>query len=391
MTAADRKLLWGAAAVAALMTAGAVAFAPGAARGDAEVPSTYASGPGGALAAYTLLLDLGFNARRWEDSPAELPESGFGALLILCDPTQPAGKDDRQALARFVSTGGRVLFCGATVRSFFAQALITSQPFETEWKEFSAALPGDLTRGAATITLRPEAYWNGRTDDMTRVYGDGKTGAVISWSIGQGEVIWWAGATPLTNAGIRSTGNLRMFLNTIAPPAHAPGQILWDEYFHGQRGSLWSYISATAIVWTLPQIGLIVVAVLFTFSRRSGPVMMPAVRSRLSPLEFVDTIGGLYQRAGASPVAVQASYSRLRLELSRRLGMPAASTDAGFARAAAERLGLPEDKLLDALRSASQFSASKKLKEGPALKLVQELERYTVQINAPPSWNNSPR
>jgi hypothetical protein len=115
------------------------------------------------------------------------------------------------------------------------------------------------------------------------------------------------------------------------------------------------------------------------------------VRSRLSPLEFVDTMGGLYQRAGASPVAVQASYSRLRLELARRLGMPAASTDAGFARAAAERLGLHEDKLLDALHSASQLSASKKLKEGPALKLVQELERYTVQINAPPSWNNSPR
>src|SRR2546422_4760103 len=39
-----------------------------------------------------------------------------------------------------------------------------------------------------------------------------------SYSYGKGQVIWWAAATPLSNAGIRQRGNLNLFLNSVGPP-----------------------------------------------------------------------------------------------------------------------------------------------------------------------------
>jgi hypothetical protein len=111
--------------------------------------------------------------------------------------------------------------------------------------------------------------------------------------MGAGEILWWAAATPLTNAGMTRADNLRLFLNTVsASNAGQPVSIYWDEYFHGQRGSLWSYVEKTPIVWGGLQLTILVLGLLFTFSRRSGPMVMPAVVSRLSPLEFVETIGG---------------------------------------------------------------------------------------------------
>ena len=127
---------------------------------------------------------------------------------------------------------------------------------------------------------------------------------------------------PLTNAGIVRAGNLELFLNSMAGPSGEPLSIYWDEYFHGARGSLWSYIAATPLPWGMLQIALLMLALMFTFSRRSGPIVQPAAVSRLSPLEFVETMGGLYQRAHAAPIAVAAAYRLLRLELIRRLGFP---------------------------------------------------------------------
>ena len=57
----------------------------------------------------------------------------------------------------------------------------------------------------------------------------------------------------------------------------------------------------TPLPWAGWQIALAFAALLFTFSRRSGPLRMPLQESRLSPLEFVDTLGDLYQSAHAAP------------------------------------------------------------------------------------------
>jgi hypothetical protein len=43
------------------------------------------------------------------------------------------------------------------------------------------------------------------------LYGDGDRTVVVKYPFGRGEVLWWASATPLTNAGLKEPGNLEFF------------------------------------------------------------------------------------------------------------------------------------------------------------------------------------
>src|SRR5260370_31203370 len=122
-------------------------------------------------------------------------------------------------------------------------------------------------------------------------------------------------------------------MNSPLPGEGSAVKIYWDEYFHGQRSSLWSYARKTPVAWGLVQIAVLGLVVFFTFGRRSGPVMLPPVVSRLSPLAFVDTLGGLYEPPGAGPAAVGFGYQRFPATLSRQLGFPP-GTSQGELRAA---------------------------------------------------------
>src|ERR1019366_9001929 len=232
--------------------------------------------------------------------------------------------------------------------------------------------------------LRPKTYWGRTTHAQLRLYGNPGAPVVVSWQIGSGEVLWWAAATPLTNDGIAKSDNLRLFLNSVATSSSgAPAQIYWDEYYHGQRSSLLSYIGKTPAAWAAGQILLLALAVLFTFSRRSGPMITPAVSSRLSPLEFVDTMGALYLHANAASIPVEVSARHLRLELARRLGMPSNAPGDELATAAASRLNFDGPALALVLRAASLSPELPGLRPKGALTLVQDLSRFLAQLTSP--------
>lgn len=383
MNPADRKLLAAAGIVLVLIVAGGVLFAP---PPDDEnpVPSTYASGSGGARAAYLLLAELGYRVSRWEEPPTMLADAARGAVLILAEPADAPAKDDVAALRRFVNSGGRVLFCGPSVATYFPGALVSPEGSGETWKEFSPNFPSYLSRQARTIAMQPKAHWDILSPSQLALYGGDDAAVIVDWRMGQGQVLWWAAATPLTNAGILRDGNLNLLLNAVSLDGEQGSEIYWDEYFHGQRRSLWNYFEATPLKWGLVQIGLAALAILFTFSRRSGPIVPALAPSRLSPLEFVETMGGLYERAGAASVPVAVSYRRFRFELARRLGLPSTAINADLAQAAAKRLGLPEETLRQALENAAAADLhGRKLSPPRALKLVQTLEEYESQLKHP--------
>lgn len=383
MTSTDRKLLLGAACVAFVLMAGTIAFTPPEQQEAVAVPTTYSSTSGGAMASYLLLREMHYPVRRWEEPTSNLRRVDSRAVLILAEPTEMPSRAEREALRQFVTNGGTVLFCGGAIRAFFREADVRPESLTFEWKEFSPALPNAFSRGAEKIAMQVKAYWGPLFSSQMPLYGNAARPVVLLWRMGAGKIIWWASATPLTNAGITRANNLALFLNTVRGDGSSQHPIYWDEYFHGQRGSLWSYIARTPIPWLLPQIALAAIAVVLTFSRRSGPVFVPLSESRLSPLEFVLTMGGLYQRAKATPVAVAVAYRRLRLTLSRRLGVASTIADEHLANAAGERLGFDATKLGLTLRDASAAANMEKFPARRALKLVQDLDSLAVQLNSP--------
>jgi len=342
-------------------------------------PSSYSSHWAGAKAAFVLLRELGYRVERWEQSPENLPLDPKGSVLVIVEPFEDATTAERAGIRRFVSGGGRVLAAGASAAKIVPDADATQVPDLTlQAKIYRARLPSPYTRDAPEITMVAPDAWISSAHPWVALYGHDDEIGAVSYHVGTGEVIWWASPSPLENGSIRDTGNMAFFLDSIGAPADS--HVFWDEYYHGARGSLGSYLAGTPLPWAGAQIALGFVALLFTFSRRLAPIRAPATESRLSPLEFVETLGDLYRSAHASSAAVAVAYRRFRLALSRRLTLPATQKLPDVCRAAAARFGWKEAPLLDTLARSERAMRNISLDDREALALVRRLHDYSSSL-----------
>lgn len=372
----DRKLLIGAAATVLVMALVAALVGTEGPR-PSGYPSSYSAASDGAKAAFLTLQDLGYKTERWLDPPQALQAQD--SLLILADPIIPPSKDERGALRKYVESGGKILATGLSADKVLPEAAAgMNDIMSVEWKDFPALFPGALTQGAGNITLVPLAKWTGTSARYIPLYGTAQEPVAVVYQLGKGEILWLAASTPLTNAGIQRFGNLELLLNFAGSPGRT--RIYWDEYFHGQGRSLADYFARTPLPWGLAQLGVLLALALLAFSRRSGPVHALVPESRLSSLEFIDTLGGLYQRAHAARGAVEVAYQRFRFLLARRLGMPLTASDADFDKAARQRLG-PVGGLGETLQRCRAAKDDLDLQDGKALELVQALHNFSEALS----------
>jgi hypothetical protein len=210
---------------------------------------------------------------------------------------------------------------------------------------------------------------------------------VVAYNLGKGRIIWWADSEPLTNFGLTESSNLMLFLNSIGEPVDK--RVLWDEYFHGQRQGLWAYLGRTPVPWSMVQLGLVLLAALVTFGRRNGPVRLLRRESRLSPLEFVETLGDLYQRKGGAAEALGIAYQRFRFVLLRRLGLAPAATPHDIQRGVREQLGWSVPGFAETLQRCELGVKDRKLTGGRSLLLIQELHDYARRFGLAKAENRN--
>jgi len=376
LSAGDRKLFL-IAGGAFLLMVGASLLLGRETDSNIEDSSTYGTGSGGTKAAYLLLKAAGYSVERWEQSLSELPEDG--GTLILAGPFGSPTKEERGRLIEFVSNGGRVIAAGTFSGIFLPENGAEPEPLQgVDWKTMAALSPSSITRAAPEITLTPRAYW--RSDSFAvPLYGESaQKPRVVKYRYGKGEVIWAAATTPFTNAGLKEAGNLE-FLLAILGEDHRR-RILWDEYFHGYRSSLTETAARTPVKWIFGQFGVFALAILLTYSRRSGPISVPAQEVRLSPLEFVRTLGALYKHANAASVAVDISYQRFRYWLTRRLGMASNASVDDLERAIRDRWSFADSRFNATLRACESAPFDYTLKPRIALQLVRSLHDYSAKL-----------
>jgi len=382
----DRRLFLGAGFVFVFLVVTAFLLSSSE-RGQAEYPSSYSSAPGGAKAAYLLLSTTGYRVQRWEKPLSDLPAAST-KTLILAEPEEAPTREERERLKVFISEGGNVIATGMFAGTFLPKNESVPDVLSgMTWKNASSLSPSQITRAAPQIVLAPRAYWQGSTATYP-LYGDGTHTLVVKYPFGRGEVLWWAAATPLTNAGLKEPGNLEFFLACLGDKK---SEILWDEYIHGYRQTLAGSIAHSTVKWLFAQLVLVALAIVATFSRRSGPTCVPTSEVRLSPIEFVRTLGGLYQRAGSPSVAVDICYRRFRYWLTRGLGVAANTSENELASAIRNRWGLTgggfntagvtNDQAITTLKNCKAASADPFLKAPVALRLLQELDDCAAQWN----------
>lgn len=384
----DRKLLIVSGLLIAAISTIALLVSPPSTSPSLGIPSTYSADSGGAKAAFLLLGEMGYRVERWVRPPQELPEAPVAGetnekvespartLLVLVDPIIPASAEEISSLLRFVQQGGQVLVTGVTGKMLVPpSALTTSRREEVEEKTYAAELPAPLTRDAPEISMKADTRWSARSGYHLRYYGDQEGGVVVVFKMGTGRVVWWADSGPLTNNGLTQASNLMLFLNSVGDPAGR--RILWDEYFHGERMGFWSYLGRTPIPWSMAQLGLVLAAALVTLGRRNSPIRPLEKESRLSPLEFVEALGDLYQHKGGAAEALGVAYQRFRYLLLRRIGLPPAARPQEIQREVRERLGWTIPGFSETLQRCELGVKDRSMTGPRSLHLIQELHDYS--------------
>jgi hypothetical protein len=347
---------------------------------ESGIPSTYSAQRSGAKAAFLLLQQSGYKVRRWEQSPANLPTDPTHTVLVLASPFRAPTSDEKNALQIYVDRGGKVLATGRNASIYLPHAETENEPVPSPIaKEYQPQLLTPLTRGGA-IQMSPAAYWKGPATSSLAHYSDGDRPIVVSYKAGLGEVVWWGASTPLTNAAIAKQGNMALLLNSLGNAGDV--QVYWDEYFHGEQSSLIGYAGDPPLKFGLLQTLLVFLALIFTFSRRNGPIHPLPQPSRLSPLEFVNTLGKLYRRANAVHSALAIPYARFRAQAARQLGINQDVPAAELARALKNRLRYKDDSLAELLQQIENALRNPELREAQALELVQQLNRHAQGVHA---------
>lgn len=377
----ERKLVFGAGVLLVILVVVSALVSPPENANGTGGASSYSAQWSGTKAGYLFLQGMGYRVERWESQPQELPDEAAeeGAVLVLAEPSQRPTEGDKRTIRMFLQRGGTVLAAGAKAAEFLpdAEKFEEGEKFAV-YETFRPVGVSPLVRGAQEIRMNSPERWKPAGQSEMIVYGNEMTAAVVTMSVGKGQVIWWADSYPMTNGGLRDANNAQFFLNSVGEPDGR--QIYWDEYFHGVESSFWSYLEKTPAPWGMVQIGIVFLAVLLTFSRRTGPVRVPQNTSKLPPLEFVETLGDLYQAAHAGTTAVRIMYERLRFQLLRTLGLPGTASSRELAQSASDALRWNRREIAAVLEKSEQAKRGHAMEEKECLALVKQLYSYNQKL-----------
>jgi hypothetical protein len=376
LSRADRKILLVSVIFFIILIAIIIFFVP--AKGNEQsTPSTYSSGSSGAKAAFLLLRETGYRTERWEQPFTDL-KPGACRTLIIAEPAQIANNREREALHKFVREGNRLIAIGPVAAMMLpSSSAIPWMPEKELWQRYPALVPSAITRQAPEITMASNFSW-ASSASVSKLYGKNGKAVVVTYPYGKGSVTWWAAATPLTNAGITNPGNLDFFLACLGEKKKI--QIYWDEYLHGYSRNRAIPFETRLSLYFLAQFAFLSAIVLLTFARRSGPVRPSAPESRLSPLEFVETLGGLYERAGASAIAVDICYKHFLYWLTKRLGLAPTASIEELEEGAADRWGFRDSKFTATLKECAS-ARYRNIAEKRALQLIHDLHSLSMKLD----------
>jgi hypothetical protein len=381
LDAQDRRLLLWCLGIGLTLAAVLGLLVPNANSNSNPLPSSYLSGQHGARAAYETLLRSSYPIERWERPLGELAATaGPETVVIFAEPLtrEPA---NLKAVRQILERGGRVLSTG-----FWGAFILPGESSDTpEEFTFSACKLEpeglDPLAGSGEVWMVPEATWHVGNPAHRVDYSCAGQPAVVEYDWGNGHAIWWASSTPLENGSLARAHDLDLLLNSLGP--REGHHFYWDESLHGEIRSTWNYASGPA--WSMLWIGLAVLGLLvvFSFSRRSGPVRDMPATVRATPIEFLDALGSLYRNAGAASTAVAIALERFRRHTLRLCGLRGQQVGAAELAAALRRRFPQTDGTLEVDLAACEEAAwGETVSPREALKLIQKLYGHEEKLRA---------
>jgi hypothetical protein len=379
LDATDRRLLLWCVGIALALAVATGFLLPNGNDNDNPLPSTYLAGQHGARAAYETLLRSNYPIERWERPLNELAATAGPETVVIFAQPFSREPEDIKAVRKIVERGGRVLSTG-----YWGGYILPGEASQTP-KEFHFAACKlepeglDALAGTGEVWMVPRATWTEGNPAQRIEYSCANYPAVVEYDWGKGHIVWWASSTPLENGSLSRAHNLDLLLASLGP--RAGHRFYWDESLHGEIRSVWSYAGGPS--WTLLWIGLPVLGLLvvFSVSRRSGPVRDLPPPARATPIEFLEALGSLYRKAGAASTAVSVAWERFRRHSLRLCGHGASKMGAEeLAAVIRRRFPQADDRLEADLAACEEAAWGEMAPPRQALKLIQTLHGHYEKL-----------
>lgn len=321
-----------------------------------EPASTLRSGPAGGRAAYDVLARLGVPVERRRTPLFDLARQvrHRPALLVVVEPEHGLAPAEREAVARYVGTGGALVAVGDGGGLTECLGWVQSRPDSVDRVHLDSALvaspPGLYGLPPVTLVLHPlvkDSLRAARKRDtelgrlggrVIREVGECTaavqvgTDTVLATSHGApvilrlrfrggGRTVLVADDAWFRNAAWRSSDVPLMLVPLLVPDPR--GRVSWDEYHHGYGsdvsliGALIAWMGRSPAGWALWQLIAVLLIWLAVAAVRFGPARAVIDRRRRSPLEHVDALAAGLEGAAGTDAAVGLVVSGLRRRLSR--------------------------------------------------------------------------
>jgi hypothetical protein len=329
-------------------------------------PSSFFTDPTGARALLLVMRRLLPSAEQWRRPLHMLPRDGHDrtSSLIVADPKIPLGKNEFEALNRWLAGGGQVILLsqngwplsgrvGADNQSPERAANAEDQTKDETQDENEVQIENETEERTATFLSHyaPALRWAkpanfrvepasgssipaedvklrwrrsfAEVDGAKSIAAANSETLAVEINVGQGRIVAIADPTMASNGALRRSDNAVWLVSLAA--GWGNGRALFDEYHHGfgdKRGAaslVWAF-SKTPWGWCLWQIAAAGLLYIFVYRRRFGRVYEPPTFERSSSLDLVDARAGILRAAGAQRLATQLMVQNLSHELSQAHG-----------------------------------------------------------------------
>ncbi len=349
-----------------------------------QQPTTYSYLGEGLAGLYQLLGAQGLEVHRWERDFTALSQTG---LLVMAEPMERAPRpDESAALWRWVEQGGAVLVLAADDAFGRGQNDLPvdrvvlkaepARPADVQPKDPSSPYMRDVERLHVDGSLRIEPH---KKRDQHVLLSDSLGGYAVVWKRGRGTIIVASEGLGADNAHLTAADNAVFFTN-IAQVHRSRAGVLFDEYHQGygtemEGRSLWRAIGPTgrAIGWYLLFFLLLVI---YNANRRFGTAKELPTPTYRPSTEYISSMAGLYRRAGAGGIAVEAVYNAFLRDLVQRIDAPPGAPPERVAEMAARRFGLDGGALRDLLTRCDRIAHGDQVAESEMLRLARQIEEF---------------
>lgn len=345
------------------------------------------TGPDGTRALWLWLEALGYTPSDATTASFAVPDDAD--VVLLLEPLQLISSDEWGVLDVWVEAGGTLVLAGDGWASSSAMRHFDVKTHSLDWPKHDnpAMLSPQTPLWVSPPFEEPAAlyltdYLEPQRDDwVTHFATDGHL-VVISFAVGEGQVLLSASTYPFTNEGITEYDNPALVMNMLT--ASGSVDVIWfDEWHHGKRPSSTAaagpqdWLRAMPAGHALLYTAVVIFVVLILRGRRFGrPVPLLQHLSRRAPLEYISAIANLRRRAGRRSAELAYYHNLLKRELGKRYRLNPKISDKLYVEQLVQcDLNLDAAALLELLKklSRSQVSESEMVQlAGEVAKLLKE-------------------